>query len=63
MTAASPADFPQLWGAFFEPGARNLVGFGVPLFYTGGRFYVPDVQVTTRPGASRTAASTSSPAR
>ena len=45
MTAASPADFPQLWAAFFEPGARNLVGFGVPLFYNGGGIYVRDVQV------------------
>jgi hypothetical protein len=45
MTAASPADFPQLWAAFFQPGVRNLVGFGVPLFYTGGRLFVPDVQV------------------
>src|SRR5689334_12747912 len=31
MTAAAPGDFPELWGAFFEPGVRNLVGFGVPL--------------------------------
>jgi hypothetical protein len=52
MTAASPADFPQLWGAFFEPGARNLVGFGVPLFYDGGGIYVRDVQVNA-PGHER----------
>jgi hypothetical protein len=52
MTAASPADFPQLWGAFFEPGARNLVGFGVPLFYNGEGIYVRDVQVNA-PGLER----------
>jgi hypothetical protein len=52
MTAASPADFPQLWGAFLEPGARNLVGFGVPLFYNGGGIYVRDVQVNV-PGRER----------
>ena len=52
MTAASPADFPQLWAAFFQPGARNLVGFGVPLFYDGGGIYVRDVQVNA-PGRER----------
>jgi hypothetical protein len=45
MTAAAPGDFPELWGAFFEPGVRNLVGFGVPLFYNAGGLYVRDVQV------------------
>jgi hypothetical protein len=52
MTAASAADFPQLWAAFFEAGARNLVGFGVPLFYNGGGIYVRDVQVNA-PGRER----------
>jgi hypothetical protein len=52
MTAASPADFPQLWAAFFQPGTRNLVGFGVPLFYDGGGIYVRDVQVNA-PGRER----------
>ena len=52
MTAASPADFPQLWAAFFQPDARNLVGFGVPLFYNGGGIYVRDVQVNA-PGRER----------
>jgi len=62
MTAASPADFPQLWAAFFQPGTRNLVGFGVPLFYPAAGSMYPTSR-STRPGASRTAASTSSPAR
>src|ERR1051326_238714 len=47
MVAASPADFPQLWGSFFEARSRSLVGFGVPLFYQAGGLYLRDVRVNT----------------
>jgi hypothetical protein len=49
---ASPDDCPQLWAAFFEPGASNMVSFGVPLFYSGDGLYFRDVRVNT-PGEER----------
>lgn len=36
---------PSVWGAFLRPGARTIVGFGVPLFYTSRGIYVRDVDV------------------
>lgn len=52
-TAAAPADFPELWSAFFDPGVQNLVSFGVPLFYRDGSgIYVRDVRVNS-PGRER----------
>jgi hypothetical protein len=47
MVEASPSDFPELWGSFFVPGSRSLVGFGVPLFYSFGGLYIRDVKINT----------------
>jgi hypothetical protein len=47
MVQANPSDFPELWGGFFTPGSRSLVGFGVPLFYNFGGLYIRDVKLNT----------------
>jgi hypothetical protein len=44
-TAASPADFPQLWAPFFTPNTPSLVAFGVPLFFTSQGLMIRDVTV------------------
>jgi len=45
VTKAIAADCPQLWGAFFAPGANNLVAYGVPLFFSSRGLYIRDVSV------------------
>ncbi|MCU0247077.1 MAG: hypothetical protein MUC42_10910 [Bryobacter sp.] len=48
--AAREGDCPPLWSSFFQPGVRNVVSFGVPLFYSGGGgVFFRDVQIN-RPG-------------
>lgn len=42
---ASPDDCRALWGPFFEPNSRALVGFGAPLFYGAKGLYIRDVRV------------------
>lgn len=44
-TAAVAGDLAQLWEPFFAPGARNLVAFGVPLFYGAEGLMIRDVHV------------------
>ena len=51
-TQAAPADFPQLWSAFFAPDARNVVAYGVPLFYNSSGLYMRDVDVNV-PGQEK----------
>lgn len=53
LSAASPTDCPQIWTPFFEKGAHNLVGFGVPLFYNGGGIWLRDVLVNVPGQESR----------
>ncbi len=45
VSTATSADLPQLWGPFLERGARNLIAFGVPLFFSNGGLYVRDIRV------------------
>jgi hypothetical protein len=47
VTTATPADCPQLWGAFFARGANNLVAYGVPLFFSAQGVYLRDVGVNS----------------
>jgi len=44
-STASPTDFPELWKPFLDHGARNLIGFGAPLFFSGDGFYARDIRV------------------
>lgn len=44
----SAPDCPALWGAYFDPRVETVVGFGVPLFFSGGGgLFVRDTQVNT----------------
>lgn len=44
---ALDADRP-LWGPFLQPGASNVLAFGIPQFFTGaGGLWVRDVEVNT----------------
>lgn len=45
VTAATAADFPELWGPFFQNEATTLVAYGVPLFFSGEGLYLRDVRV------------------
>ncbi|MCE5311230.1 MAG: hypothetical protein LLG20_26630 [Acidobacteriales bacterium] len=45
VSTATSSDLPQLWGPFLERGARNLIAFGVPLFFSNGGLYVRDIRV------------------
>jgi len=40
-----PQHAPALWGAFVASPAETIVSFGVPLFYSGGGYFVRDTRV------------------
>jgi hypothetical protein len=45
----TPAESPALWSGYLQPGVETVVGFGVPLFFSGGGgLYVRDTQVNKR---------------
>ncbi len=46
LGAVEASDFPELW-APFGAGSRNLVTFGVPLFYGASGMYVRDTRVNS----------------
>lgn len=44
----SASDCPALWSVYLDPRVETVVGFGVPLFFSGGGgLYVRDTQVNT----------------
>lgn len=44
----SASDCPALWAAYLDPRMETVVGFGVPLFFSGGGgLFVRDTQVNT----------------
>lgn len=41
-----PAESPELWSGFLQPGVETVASFGVPLFFSGGQgLYIRDVTV------------------
>ncbi|MEN6605248.1 MAG: hypothetical protein ABFD86_22790 [Bryobacteraceae bacterium] len=42
-----PAYASALWGPFVTPKAETIVSFGVPVFYSGGGFFIRDTAANT----------------
>src|SRR5262249_6207104 len=45
VTAATGAEFPELWGPFLQRGANDIIAYGVPLFFASEGLYIRDVDV------------------
>src|SRR5262249_9158821 len=39
VTAATGAEFPELWGPFLQRGANDIIAYGVPLFFASEGLY------------------------